>query len=290
MWGYIARIELKKTFIQYFILFFFFFFWNFFSLATFNVYKNIQLLLKNYEKSLYLEVVFPPQQYSVEGIKNLINDLEKKEGIKEILVVSPEKIYRDIKKDTPQELLNVLSKEDVLSLFPYIIKIKVEGFKNFKQVKKELALVSKLMPFIKVKASRPNTLLKFSYLFDKFFYAISFTWFSFYLLFLIFLNNSINALIQQETRTFQLLGSSLFRLQAMRFSFFFICLAIAFVLSTGLFYFLMQNFLVSIVPFIKVYPNFFDRLQLKLFSAYVFVFIFLIPYLTITFSYKGYEV
>ena len=140
MWGYIARIELKKTFIQYFILFFFFFFWNFFSLATFNVYKNIQLLLKNYEKSLYLEVVFPPQQYSVEGIKNLINDLEKKEGIKEILVVSPEKIYRDIKKDTPQELLNVLSKEDVLSLFPYIIKIKIEGFKNFKQVKKRACL------------------------------------------------------------------------------------------------------------------------------------------------------
>ncbi len=290
MWGYIAKIELRKTLIQYLILFLFFFFWNFFSLAMFNIYKNLQDLLKNYEKNLYIKVVFSPQHYNIEGVKNLIKEIEAKKGVKEITVISPEEIYKNIKKDTPEEILNVLSKEDVLSLFPYIIKIKVEGFKNFRQVKKELSLISKLMPFIKVEYSTPKTLLKFSYLFDKFFYAISFTWFSFYFLFMIFINNSINALIKQETKTFQLLGSSLFRLQAMRFSFFFVCLVIALILSSGIFYFLMKNFIEVIVPFIKLYPDFYNKLQLKIFLAYGFVFTFLIPCLIINFTYKGYEV
>lgn len=288
MFKYLSKIELKQSIFYYLFLFIFFFFWNFFSLFIVFFYLNIQNLIQTYEDKLPINLLIFSETNPL-NILNLSSEIKKIPYVKNIVVISPEELLEKSKKDFPSEILKVFSKEELKSQFPYILKIYPSSIKDYPTLKAQLSLLTKTNSNIEISEPGFFKLIYFAYFFKLGFLVLAITWTLFYLIFLYFLNTLINSYLKSQTQIFLLLGGTLKKFKFLRFLFVGLVLIAAFIYS-ALVYFYISDSLSSIIPLFKTYPNFSQEYHLLYFGIYIFLTIFLLPWLTIIVSYKNYEI
>ncbi len=288
MFRYLSKIEIKQSIIYYLFLFLFFSFWNFFSLFSFYFYLNIQNTLQIYQDRLAINMLIFSEKNPL-NIFNLLSEIEKIPHVKNIDIVSPEKLLEKVKKDLPSEILENFSEEELKAEFPYILKIYPLSIKDYPALKDRLNLLTKVNSNIQIYEPRFFKLIYYAYFFKIGFVIFVAIWIFFYIFFLYFLNNLLNLHLKNQTQIFLLLGGTLKKFKLLRFFFLVSVLVLAFGHSSSLFFFISDT-ISSIFPFFKHYPDISKEKDMLYFGIYTFFTIFLLPWLTILISYRNYEI
>ncbi|MDW8136392.1 MAG: hypothetical protein RMI74_06340 [Thermodesulfobacterium sp.] len=277
----LAKVEFKKTFTFYILLFLFFIFWNFFSLLSFFLFKNLENFLKVYKEKLSINI-FISSEPSNKTISSLISEIQTLPFVKKVEVVPPLKLLENWKKDLPPEVFSLFREEEILKNFPYLIRIYLSSPEHFLYFQEQFVLVSKVFKDITYENSKFNNILNFLFFFKKIFWGLALTWFIFYLVFLLLLNFFINSLMNKNIKIFILLGGSFIRLSLIRIILFIITMGLSFIISWFIYSYFIENLLL-IFSFLKVYPNIKDVHHLLYFLIYLFFIIILFPTLIILF-------
>ncbi|MCS7279760.1 MAG: hypothetical protein NZ530_06890 [Thermodesulfobacteriaceae bacterium] len=277
----LAKVEFKKTFTFYILLFLFFIFWNFFSLLSFFLFKNLENFLKVYQEKLSINI-FISSEPSNKTISSLISEIQTLPFVKKVEVVPPLKLLENWKKDLPPEVFSLFREEEILKNFPYLIRIYLSSPEHFLYFQEQFVLVSKVFKDITYENSKFNNILNFLFFFKKIFWGLALTWFIFYLVFLLLLNFFINSLMNKNIKIFILLGGSFIRLSLIRIILFIITMGLSFIISWFIYSYFIENLLL-IFSFLKVYPNIKDVHHLLYFLIYLFFIIILFPTLIILF-------
>lgn len=284
MLRYLGKIELKRSFIQYSMLFLFFIFWNFYLLTFFFLFVNTQKFLSFYKNYLWADILV--YEKNSETIKKLTTELKNFEYVKNLKIFPPEELYQKTKFELPSALF---SEEEILSVFPYVIRVYVYSVKNLYSLKKYINFLSSLNPSIKLISEKPLKIFHLGSIFSKIFYILIFVWFTFYFFFLYLINQSLNEALKDQTQTFLLLGGGAFKLKLLRNFFFISILFIACIISS-LCYFSFAKYMHLIFNFFEIYPDFSKSEHLYYFLVYISFVIILIPVITVHLSYKKYEI
>lgn len=277
MWITIGKLEFKKGLVFYFLSYLFFFFWSIFTLFGLFLYKNLTWFNKNYFKKVGVSILLYPQENI--NIEDLRRVFQKFNYLSNFEIHPPQKVYNEIEKDLPMELIK---NEEIDKIFPYLIKISLKSSSDLPKFKKDIELLQELsknkFEILPEPGFKNLPFFKYTYYGMLIFL---FLWSLFYLIFFIFLNHGLDNHLKNQIDIFQLLGGHILKLKLIRALIIILPIFLLWILSCLLYYFFIRN-LIYFFPFLIFFPDFNDTYEIIFFFLY-FCFIILIYPLLIVF-------
>jgi len=224
---YLFKLELRTAWIYYFFMFLFIILWGIFLFTGAFTFNFLSKLKSHYKKGVYLTVILYPQDQKEVNI--FVESLNSLDLIKKIEVLSPNNIYNETKTFLPKSLKKLVKKKELISAFPYVIKIFPTTIRDYSNIIKTLTVLKTSQDFELIK-SRNFKLYKFIEKLELFIAILILACFLFYIWFLSFLIYTLKIKLSSQHQLFLLLGGSKKALKFTRVSISFMVTSIAFII------------------------------------------------------------